>query len=210
VDIKISDTLVDYPDALAAMEARVAGIIDGSTDEQLWLLEHPPLYTAGTSANDSDLLTPGRFPVYQTGRGGEYTYHGPGQRVGYVMIDLKRRNPDIRDYIINLEQWIINSLQHFDIKAERREGRIGLWVAHKGPNGPTESKIAAIGVRVRKWVTFHGISLNIDPNLSHFAGIVPCGINTFGVTSMEALNVPASRENIDSALINEFKRIFTP
>ncbi len=208
---------MDYPEALAAMEAKVEAIRAGGDDE-LWLLEHPPLYTAGTSAKRDDLLTPDRFPVYDAGRGGQYTYHGPGQRVGYVMMDLKRRalppGPDIRCYVHDLEEWLIRTCAHFGVKAERREGRIGLWVARKnelGPlqdNKPQEDKIAALGIRVRRWVSFHGIALNVNPDLSHFSGIVPCGISQFGVTSLHAQGVKVSMADVDKVLITEFRNVF--
>ncbi|GEQ98222.1 octanoyltransferase [Iodidimonas gelatinilytica] len=203
-----SDTgLVPYPDALAAMEDRVAAIRAGSAPEQVWLLEHPPLYTAGTSARESDLLAPKRFPVYQAGRGGQYTYHGPGQRIAYVMLDLKQRGADLRRYIKDLEHWIIDSLAEFDVQGDVREGRVGVWVTR--PDG-REEKIAAIGVRVRRWVSFHGISLNVSPDLAHFSGIVPCGITEHGVTSLHALGVKASMEDMDNALQHHFHRIFPP
>lgn len=181
---KISEQPVPYEDALAAMEQRVADIHAGTTEDQVWLLEHPPLYTAGTSAKETDLLDP-RFPVFKAGRGGEYTYHGPGQRVGYVMLDLKKRQkaPDIKKYVWQLEEWIIRALAEFDVKGERREGRVGIWVLT--PEG--EKKVAALGVRVRHWITFHGISINVNPDLSHFGGIVPCGISNYGVTSLQEL-----------------------
>lgn len=181
---KISEQPVPYEDALAAMEQRVADIHAGTTEDQVWLLEHPPLYTAGTSAKETDLLDP-RFPVFKAGRGGEYTYHGPGQRVGYVMLDLKKRqkSPDIKKYVWQLEEWIIRALAEFDVKGERREGRVGIWVLT--PEG--EKKVAALGVRVRHWITFHGISINVNPDLSHFGGIVPCGISNYGVTSLQEL-----------------------
>src|SRR3712207_2695130 len=180
----VSDGLVPYEAALAAMGARVAAIADGRAAEAVWLLEHPPLYTAGTSARDADLLMPGRFPVHRTGRGGEYTYHGPGQRVAYVMLDLNRRGRDLRRFVTALEDWVIAALARFDVKGETREGRVGVWVARPDrpplPDGRTaEDKIAAIGVRVRRWVTFHGVSLNVDPDLDHFSGIVPCGLRGF-------------------------------
>ncbi len=194
------------------MEAKVEAIRAGSEDE-LWLLEHPPLYTAGTSAKRDDLLTPDRFPVYDAGRGGQYTYHGPGQRVGYVMMDLKRRalppGPDIRCYVHDLEEWLICTIAHFGVKAERREGRIGLWVARKNELGLVqEDKIAALGIRVRRWVSFHGIALNVNPDLSHFTGIVPCGISQFGVTSLHAQGVKVSMSDVDKVLIEEFKNVF--
>ncbi len=193
-----------YPEALAAMEARVAAIRDGTAPELVWLLEHPPLYTAGTSAHDTDLLTPDRFPVYRTGRGGQYTYHGPGQRVGYVMVDLKRRNPDVRAYVHSLEEWLIRALARFQVKGERREGRVGIWVARDG----VEKKIAAIGVRVRHWVTFHGVALNVDPDLSHFAGIVPCGLAQYGVTSLVDLGLPVTMADVDLALREAWDEVF--
>ncbi len=196
---------MEYPDALAVMEQRVAAIRAGTTPEMIWLLEHPPLYTAGTSAKATDLLNP-RFPVFETGRGGEYTYHGPGQRVGYVMLDLKKRQrvPDIKLYVWQLEEWIIRALSDFGVKGERREGRVGIWVAHDG----TESKIAALGVRIRHWVTYHGIAINVDPELSHFGGIVPCGIREFGVTSFHDRGVRISMNDLDAALIRHWAGVF--
>jgi len=203
---KRSTEFVAYEDALTAMEARVASIRAGTVPEQIWLLEHPALYTAGTSAKAVDLLS-AEFPVYDTGRGGQYTYHGPGQRVAYVMLDLKQRqsSPDIKRYVCNLEQWIIDTLQEFDIKGERRQGRVGIWVVK--PDG-SESKIAAIGVRVRHWVTYHGVSINLAPDLSHFNGIVPCGISDAGVTSFEDLGVKATMAELDEALQKNFSKIF--
>ena len=199
--------LVAYPEAVAAMESRVAGIIGGSASELIWLLEHPPLYTAGTSANSLDLLDKMRFPVYATGRGGQYTYHGPGQRIAYVMLDLKKRGAmDIRAYVQNLERWIIATLAHFDITAFTREGRIGVWTIDASGG---EAKIAALGIRVRKWVTFHGIALNVFPDLSHYGGIVPCGISNFGVTSLQALGVGTTMDEVDSVLRMEFDKIFS-
>lgn len=200
---KSSVGLVEYPDALDFMEQRVATIRAGAAEECVWLLEHPPLYTAGTSAKAAD-LNDARFPVFETGRGGQYTYHGPGQRVGYVMLDLKRRTPDVRKFVKDLEEWIILSLRDLGITAERRAGRIGLWVADK--NG--ESKIAAIGVRVRQWVTFHGISINVNPDLSHYAGIVPCGISEHGVTSLAALDADATMADLDAALKKNWEKVF--
>jgi lipoyl(octanoyl) transferase len=198
IEWKISDQPVEYPDAVAAMESRVAEIRAGKAPEHIWLLEHPPLYTAGTSAKAEDLLKP-RFPVFETGRGGQYTYHGPGQRVAYVMLDLKKRQqaPDIKQYVCKLEQSIIDALQRFDIKGERRSGRVGIWVVM--PDG-SESKIAAIGVRVRHWVTYHGLSINLHPDLSHFEGIIPCGISEHGVTSFADLGIDASMSDLDAAL----------
>lgn len=205
MEIKVSDDLVEYADALQAMEARVAAIRAVGAPELLWLLEHPPLYTAGTSAKASDLLQP-RFPVFETGRGGEYTYHGPGQRVGYVMLDLKERQrvPDIKFYVWQLEEWIIRALVEFGIKGERRPGRVGIWVSHNG----TESKIAALGVRIRHWVTYHGISINLDPDLTHFQGIVPCGIREFGVTSCHDLGALISMDDLDEALMKHWAGVF--
>ena len=206
MEIKISEYTVAYPDALGVMEARVAAIRDNGADDILWLLEHPSLYTAGTSAKASDLLTP-QFPVYDTGRGGQYTYHGPGQRIGYVMLDLKKRqqSPDIKKYVCDLEEWIIRALAHFDVVGERREGRVGIWVVT--PSG--EKKIAAIGVRIRHWVSYHGVSVNLNPDLTHFGGIVPCGISEFGVTSLHDLGKKISMADLDHALITEFKNVFT-
>jgi lipoyl(octanoyl) transferase len=203
IEWTISPNPIEYDDAMAVMEDTVADIRAGTSPEQVWLLEHPPLYTAGTSAKASDLVE-AKFPVHETGRGGQYTYHGPGQRVGYVMLNLKNRQeaPDIKQYVYSLEQWIINTLQEFDIKGERREGRVGIWVVK--PDG-TEAKIAAIGVRIRHWVTYHGISINLNPDLSHFGGIVPCGISDAGVTSFEDLGIKATMEELDLALQKNFK-----
>jgi lipoyl(octanoyl) transferase len=206
---RISADLEDYPAAIAAMEARVAAIHAGTAAEQVWLLEHPPLYTAGTSAKPADLLQPDQFPVYEAGRGGQFTYHGPGQRIGYVMFDLAARGGNVRGYVRDLEEWIIRTLARFEVRGERREGRIGIWVAHQG----REDKVAALGVRVRHGVTFHGIALNRDPNLAHFAGIVPCGIaetqdQPFGVTSLAALGRTVSREALDAVLREEFSAVF--
>ena len=203
----ISDRPVPYPDAVATMESRVGAIRAGEAGELCWLLEHPPLYTAGTSARTSDLLVPDRFPVFQTGRGGQFTYHGPGQRVGYVMLDLNRRQPDIRRYICDLEEWIIQTLDRFNVKGERRDGRVGIWVDR---GGGREDKIAAIGVRIRRWVTFHGIAINVEPDLSHFEGIVPCGVagETLGVTSLVDLGLPVTMADLDLALAETFPRVF--
>jgi lipoyl(octanoyl) transferase len=201
---KVSDGLVPYPEAVAAMEARAAAIADGTAGEQIWLLEHPPIYTAGTSANDADLLE-ARFPVFRTGRGGQYTYHGPGQRIGYVMLDLKRRKPDVRAFVFDLEEWLIETLASFNVKGERREGRVGIWVARG--NG-REDKIAALGVRIRRWVTFHGVALNVEPDLSHFSGIVPCGVSQHGVTSLADLGLPVSMADVDVALQKAFRKVF--
>lgn len=213
VEWVISDELVPYPFALEEMEKRIARIASGDARERIWLLEHPPVYTAGTSAKKSDLLTPDRFPVYQTGRGGEFTYHGPGQRVIYVMLDLKRRKEDVRAFIGALEEWIIQTLAEFNIKGERREDRVGVWVVRPDrpstiKNEPAEDKIAAIGIRLRKWVSFHGIALNVEPNLSHYAGIVPCGISDHGVTSFVDLGLPVTMADVDIVLRQTFERIF--
>jgi len=206
IEWTISPNPIEYEDALAVMEDTVADIRAGASPEQVWLLEHPPLYTAGTSAKPTDLIDP-KFPVFETGRGGQYTYHGPGQRVGYVMLNLKNRQqaPDIKQYICKLEQWIIDTLEVFDIKGERREGRVGIWVVKTDAKGnKSEAKIAAIGVRIRHWVTYHGISINLNPDLSHFNGIVPCGISDAGVTSFEDLGVKATMEELDQALQEKF------
>jgi lipoyl(octanoyl) transferase len=202
---QVSDGLVPYPEALAVMEARIAAIRDHGAPELAWLLQHPPLYTAGTSARPQDLLAPLRFPVFAAGRGGQYTYHGPGQRVAYLMLDLKRRSPDVRRYVWSLEEWVIRTLRHFEVAGERREGRIGIWVV--GPRGQ-EAKIAAIGVRVRRWVTSHGIAINLDPDLEHFTGIVPCGIRGFGVTSLADLGRSVSLAQLDAALMASFAEVF--
>jgi len=211
MEFKTSKDLIAYEDALGFMDARVAGIRAGEAEECVWLLEHPSLYTAGTSAKDVDLLDD-RFPVFKSGRGGEHTYHGPGQRVAYAMLDLKARSkvyggvPDIKKYVWQLEEWIIRTLAAFDVKGERRCGRVGIWVVM--PDG-SESKIAAIGVRVRHWITLHGIAINVDPDLSHFGGIVPCGISEHGVTSLKALGVDASMDEVDAVLQREFDVVFT-
>jgi len=210
---RISDAPVAYPDAVAEMEARAAAISAGEAAEQVWLLEHPPLYTAGTSAQAADLIAPERFPVFRAGRGGQYTYHGPGQRIAYLMLDLNRRGPDLRRYVSALEDWIIATLARFAVKGERRPDRIGVWVARPDrpplPDGSVaEDKIAAIGIRVRRWVTFHGISLNVDPELEHYSGIVPCGISGYGVTSLADLGIPVSMPEVDAVLKAEFETIF--
>jgi lipoyl(octanoyl) transferase len=214
VEWRISDGLIDYAQAVAEMEARANAIAAGTAAEQVWLLQHPPLYTAGTSAQSGDLKE-ARFPVHKTGRGGQFTYHGPGQRVAYVMLDLKRRREDVRAYVAALESWLIATLEAFNIKGERREDRIGVWVKRpskpKGPNGENaEDKIAAIGVRLRRWVSFHGISLNVEPDLAHFSGIVPCGISTahYGVTSLNDLGLIVTMEEVDMILRREFETIF--
>ena len=201
---RVEDGLVAYPRAVEFMEERVAQIADGLAPELVWLIEHPPIYTAGTSAKPSDLLD-SRFPVFQTGRGGQFTYHGPGQRVAYVMLDLRLRKADVRAFVQNLEEWIIRTLARFGIAGERRDGRVGIWVV--GGNG-SEDKIAAIGVRVRRWVTFHGVALNVAPNLDHFGGIVPCGVRGHGVTSLAGLGIGASMADVDAALRAEFENAF--
>lgn len=205
IEWRHSRKLVDYEAAVAKMERRVAAIRDGTAPEMVWLLEHPPLYTAGTSAKAADLLLPGRLPVFESGRGGEYTYHGPGQRVAYVMLDLKARGSDVRAHVQGLEQWIIDTLLEFELTGERRPSRVGVWV--RRPDGG-EDKVAAIGVRVRKWVTYHGISINVAPDLSHYEGIVPCGIAGHGVTSLAKLGVGASLEDVDVALERTFAAAF--
>ncbi|MEM6547855.1 MAG: lipoyl(octanoyl) transferase LipB [Pseudomonadota bacterium] len=209
VQWRVSPGYTPYTDAIAAMEARAAAIADGRGAEQIWLLEHPALFTAGTSADPADLLWPDRFPVHQTGRGGRYTYHGPGQRVVYAMLDLRRRGRDVRRYVTALEEWVIATLAEFQISGERRQGRVGVWVVRPdqppGPEGGlAEAKIAAIGVRVRRWVAFHGIAINVEPDLAHFNGIVPCGIAGHGVTSLVDLGIPAGIADVDNALQKTF------
>ncbi|BBL53352.1 lipoyl(octanoyl) transferase LipB [Bartonella quintana] len=215
VEWKISNNLIEYPEALHYMQEHVENIFAQNAPEQVWLLEHPSLYTAGTSAKKKDLLAPHLFPVYEAGRGGEFTYHGPGQRIAYIMLDLKRRRQDIRAFIGALEEWIIQTLAKFNIKGERREDRVGVWV--KRPNYPftqsgfsPEDKIAAIGIRVRKWVSFHGVSINVNPNLAHYSGIVPCGITEHGVTSFLDLGFSVTMHDIDIALKQAFEQIFGP
>lgn len=205
VEWRISDEPVDYPQAVAEMEARAAAIHEGRAPELVWLLEHPPLYTAGTSARPEDLLQPDRFPVFQSGRGGQYTYHGPGQRVAYVMLDLKRRGADVRCYVHDLEEWLIRTLARFNVRGERRPGRVGIWVEREGGR---EDKIAAIGVRVRRWISFHGVALNVDPDLGHFSGIVPCGIQQYGVISLWDLGLTPTMAEVDAALIAAFGEVF--
>lgn len=210
---RISEGPVPYDEALATMEARVADIRAGRAPELLWLLEHPPLYTAGTSAQAADLLQPQRFPVHVAGRGGQYTYHGPGQRVVYVLLDLRSRRQDVRRYVSDLEEWTIRSLARFNVVAERRPGRVGVWVVRpdKPPlldGTPREDKIAAIGVRIRHWVSFHGLSINVEPDLSHYAGIVPCGIEGHGVTSLVDLGLPVTMADLDAALAETFVEVF--
>ena len=208
-----SDTPVSYPEALAFMERRVADIAAGRARECIWLLEHPPLYTAGTSARTEDLTDPHRFPVFEARRGGQYTYHGPGQRVVYAMLDVGRRGADIRRFVCDLEKWVISTLAEFNVTGERRAGRVGVWVARPDkpplPDGtPREDKIAAIGIRLRRWISFHGLSINVDPNLSHFDGIVPCGITGHGVTSLVDLGLPVTMADVDLALRRSFDRVF--
>jgi len=216
VEWRVEAGLVQYPEALAEMESRAEAIADGRAAERVWLIEHPPLYTSGTSAKPADLLD-ARFPVYRAGRGGQFTYHGPGQRVAYVMLDLKRRRPDVRAYVAALEGWLIDALRGLGVEGETREDRVGVWVARpdKAPGldgSPAEDKIAAIGVRVRRWTTFHGVSLNVAPNLSHFSGIVPCGIGEahYGVTSLADLGRAATMAEADRALKNAFAARFGP
>lgn len=201
--------LAPYANTLAAMEARAAAIADGQADEAIWLLEHPPLYTAGTSARAEDLTDPGRFPVHVAGRGGQYTYHGPGQRVVYLMLDVGKRGRDVRCFVRDLERWVIATLAEFNVRGEIRPGRVGVWVPRPGkaplPDGtPAEDKIAAIGIKLRRWVSFHGLAINVEPDLSHFAGIVPCGIRDQGVTSLVDLGLPATMADLDAALIRTF------
>tara|TARA_R110002051_G_scaffold139587_1_gene212295 strand:- start:1856 stop:2515 length:660 start_codon:yes stop_codon:yes gene_type:complete len=211
----VSSGLVDYVSAVALMEARVAAIAAGEAPELVWLLEHPPLYTAGVSSREADLLDAGRFPVHRTGRGGQFTYHGPGQRVAYVMLDLNRRGRDVRAFVRGLERWLTGALSDFGVEAGVRDGRVGVWVERRGltDDGAVwsrEDKIAAIGVKVRRWVSFHGISLNVEPDLGHFDGIVPCGIAEHGVTSLVDLGVLATMDEADAALKAAFRREFGP
>ena len=211
VEWRVEDASLPYPAALAAMQARADAIRAGTAAEQVWLVEHPPLYTAGTSARPEDLADPGRFPAYAAGRGGQWTYHGPGQRVAYVMLDLQRRHGtvpprDIRRFVEGLEEWLIHALDRFNVRGERRPGRVGIWVADRAAG--TEAKIAAIGVRVTRWVSWHGVSLNVEPDLAHFAGIVPCGIPDHGVTSLHALGLPVTMADADVALRAAWGRVF--
>ena len=207
----VSSGYVDYPAAVVAMEARAAAIAEGSAGELVWLLEHPPIYTAGVSAKGEDLLAPDRFPVFATGRGGQYTYHGPGQRVVYVMLDLRARQKDVRGFVEALESWVIGALDAFGVKGEIRPGRVGVWVERKAPGAPTrEDKIAAMGVKIRRWVSFHGISFNVEPELDHFGGIVPCGISEHGVTSLVDLGLPVTLDEADEALRTSFVETFGP
>lgn len=213
VEWKISQGLTDYETALATMEARADAIARGEAEELIWLVEHPPLYTAGTSAKIEDLVQPDRFPVYDTRRGGQYTYHGPGQRVAYAMLDLNKRGKDVRQFVHNMETWVIAALAEFNVKGEIREGRVGVWVERDDKpltvtGQKPEDKIAAIGLRIRKWVSFHGLSINVEPDLSHFDGIVPCGITEHGVTSLVDLGLPVTMEDVDVALKRAFADVF--
>ncbi|MFI0849471.1 lipoyl(octanoyl) transferase LipB [Mesorhizobium sp. IMUNJ 23232] len=215
VEWRVEPGLTAYAQALAFMEERVAAIREGRAGELVWLVEHPPLYTAGTSARIEGLVDPDRFPVFEAGRGGEYTYHGPGQRVAYVMLDLKRRREDVRAFVAALEEWIITSLAAFNVRGERREDRVGVWVVRPdrspAPDGtPAEDKIAAIGIRLRRWVSFHGIAVNVEPDLSHFSGIVPCGVSDHGVTSLVDLGLPVTLSDFDVALKTAFRKVFGP
>ncbi|MDA9293200.1 lipoyl(octanoyl) transferase LipB [Amylibacter sp.] len=208
-----TEKFINYPDALEQMEQIVSGLISGNDLEHVWLLEHPELYTAGTSANLSDLIDPDLFPVYSSQRGGQYTYHGPGQRIAYTMLDLNKRGKDVRKYVHSLEEWIIQTLAEFDIKGERRKDRVGVWVVRddKPPSSSgqfMEDKIAAVGVRLRKWISFHGIAINVNPNLNHYKGIVPCGIQQHGVTSLADLGLKVTIEDLDKALIKSFDNVF--
>src|SRR3954462_7797511 len=211
VEWRISAGPVPYPEAVAEMDSRAADIADQKAPELVWLLEHPPLYTSGTSGKEGDLLDP-RFPLFTTGRGGQLTYHGPGQRVAYVMLDLKRRRPDVRAYVAGLEEWIIRTLAHFNVRGERREDRVGVWVKRPDKGDGYEDKIAAIGVRLRRWVSFHGIAINVEPDLGHFAAIVPCGVADprYGVTSLVDLGLPVTMADLDVALRQAFEEVFGP
>lgn len=210
VEWLISDTPVAYADAVAFMEARVAAISEGRAPELIWLLEHPPLYTAGTSAVDEELVQPARFPVHKTGRGGRYTYHGPGQRVAYVMLDVRRRGGDVRAFVTDLECWVIDTLAAFNVRGETRRERVGVWVRRPEKGAGVEDKIAAIGIRLRRWVSFHGVSINVEPELSHFDGIVPCGIRDQGVTSFADLGLTTTMTDVDMALLTAFEQRFGP
>ena len=215
VEWLISSGPVPYPEAVAQMEARADAVAQGDADELVWLLEHPPLYSAGTSSRREDLIQPDRFPVYETRRGGQFTYHGPGQRVAYAILDLNRRGRDVRAYVRKLEDWVIGTLAEFNVTGEIRDGRVGVWVVRpdrprRADGQPAEDKIAAIGVRIRKWVAFHGISINVEPDLAHFDGIVPCGITEYGVTSLVDLGLPISMAEVDMALKRRFTEVFGP
>ncbi len=208
-----SSGLTPYLDAVSEMETRAAGIADGTMDEAIWLVEHPPLYTAGTSAKSADLTDPDRFPVFNSKRGGQYTYHGPGQRVAYAMLDVGARGRDVRQFVRQLENWVIGTLADFNVTGVQRDGRVGVWVVRDDkplyPDGtPQEDKIAAIGVRLRKWVSFHGISINVEPDLEHYSGIVPCGIDKYGVTSLVDLGLPVTMHDVDRALKSNFTKVF--
>lgn len=213
VEWKISEGLTDYDEAVATMEARAEAIAKGEAEELIWLVEHPPLYTAGTSAKIEDLVDPDRFPVYESKRGGQYTYHGPGQRVAYAMLDLNKHGKDVRKFVADMEAWVIAALAEFNIKGEIREGRVGVWVVRNDKpltitGQKPEDKVAAIGLRVRKWVSFHGVSINVEPDLDHFTGIVPCGISDHGVTSLVDLGLPVTMEDVDVALKRAFDEVF--
>jgi lipoyl(octanoyl) transferase len=211
VEWAVSPGLVDYPAAVAAMEARAAAIAEGTAPELVWLLEHPPLYSAGVSAKPADLLQPERFPVFASGRGGQFTYHGPGQRVAYVMLDLTQRQRDVRAFVAALEAWVIGALDRFNVTGLIRDGRVGVWVERKSPAASIrEDKIAAIGVKLRRWVSFHGVSLNVEPDLGHFGGIVPCGVTEHGVTSLVDLGLPVTMDEADAALKASFESVFGP
>lgn len=214
VEWRVEPGLLPYPEALQLMEARAEAIRSGGAPELVWLVEHPPLYTAGTSARAADLVDAARFPIFDAGRGGEYTYHGPGQRVGYIMLDLKRRREDVRAFVASLEEWIIRTLARFNVRGERREDRVGVWVVRPDQplrrGQPAEDKIAAVGIRLRKWVSFHGISINVEPDLAHFTGIVPCGIPDHGVTSLVDLGLPVTMADLDIALKQAFEEVYGP
>ncbi len=210
VEWRVAPGYVPYSEAVAFMEERAALIADGAAGELVWLVEHPPLYTAGVSAKESDLIDSTLFPVFTTGRGGQFTYHGPGQRVAYVMLDLSARRKDVRAFVQALEAWVIGALAQFNVAGEIREGRVGVWVARKSPGFSREDKIAAIGVKLRRWVSFHGISLNVEPNLAHYAGIVPCGQTEHGVTSLVDLGLPVTMDEADEALKAAFEPVFGP
>jgi lipoyl(octanoyl) transferase len=215
VEWRVEPGLLTYESAVTAMDDRAAAIADGRAPELVWLVEHPPLYTAGTSARPDDLVAPDRFPVHPTGRGGQYTYHGPGQRVAYLMLDLKRRRQDVRAFVAALEEWIVRALASFSVKGERREDRVGVWVVRPdlpplADGSPAEAKIAAVGIRLRRWVSLHGIAVNVAPDLSHFSGIVPCGVRDRGVTSLADLGLTVTMEDFDAALLSAFRQVFGP
>jgi lipoyl(octanoyl) transferase len=206
----VSSGQVSYPDAVMAMEQRAAAIADGREGELVWLLEHPPLYTAGVSAKPEDLLDAARFPVFASGRGGQYTYHGPGQQVVYVMLDLTARRRDVKALVSALEHWIIEALARFNVQAGVRPGRVGVWVERRGPGWSRDDKIAALGIKLRRWVSYHGVSINVEPDLGHFSGIVPCGQTEHGVTSLVDLGLPVTLDEVDAALLQSFHRVFGP